>query len=371
MTMNRRDLLGMFGLGGALSGVSMWDLGSEAEKGQGPAPMPPAGSVPPGDEWSNEWGMMGLGSVRLAGGLCSYRYEGPPWTADGSSTTGTLTEPAQRALKVEGLVLNASHPFVQIGSLSLAGLPLNVGSKGIPLDLFCQTSLAGMGLWHGRHPLLPGQQIRLSLENVSPWHTYACGGAIGFELNPKFCLPSSMSDLAPVSRAYNGLGHVVLEPGETAVLLDTFNRTMLIDHIALSVHLWQPPPEHRVRFPQPDEGTIQAVQYVVRYPGAEDALVSRASAGSTISPVHPPTGRSGLVMVGEGIEVEVTNTGVKPLYVAGAVVGDEPSYAVGAGRVGKALEDGILQFLNGKVSSPSGPINRRAFADWLLKEERT
>ncbi len=279
--------------------------------------------------------------------------------------TASLGVQIDRHFKLEELLLDATHPFIHVSALSVAGLPLNLGSRGIPFNLFAQQSKAAGGWGHGRHSCQPGQMIRVAFENMSPWDTDLTGVLGGFPLSQGLMGATAPNKIGPVSRVYDGLGSAILSPGDSCVLTDTFNRTVLVDHVFVSAHLWhQPRPgEGREQF-SPSEEALDSVRVHVSSPGLTGVISNVHHSGSMITPECPPTGRGGLALVGERIEVKIHNKSSETLFLAGCVIGEEPSPFLHTWNVEEESTQAALAELAALGSE--GPISRRVYMNKLL-----
>jgi len=113
----------------------------------------------------------GLGFV-----TCPLGFPGP---------TVTLNDTINRNLWGKSLVLDSPTPAVIITtSITVAGLPINVGNKGTPLSMFA-TNSTRFGISFGRKLALVGQSVVVSLQNIDAGADHlATGGIIADEMNP-------------------------------------------------------------------------------------------------------------------------------------------------------------------------------------------
>jgi hypothetical protein len=99
--------------------------------------------------------------------------------------TGFLQDTINRNLWGKSLVLDSDDPpSVLVTAISVAGLPVNVGSQGTPLAMFASDSTR-FGISFGRRLALTGQTFRVDLANIDTGGTHdVTGGIIADELNP-------------------------------------------------------------------------------------------------------------------------------------------------------------------------------------------
>jgi hypothetical protein len=115
----------------------------------------------------------GLGSVEIPA-----RTEKGPGVAK-------LQDCVNRNLWMKSLVLDAGEGAdrVLVASVTVAGLPINVGNQGTPLSMFA-TNSTRFGTSFGRRLSLTGQSVVISLENHSDKPVFVSGGIICDEINP-------------------------------------------------------------------------------------------------------------------------------------------------------------------------------------------
>jgi len=99
--------------------------------------------------------------------------------------TATLSDTINRNLWGKSLVLDSDAPaVVLVTSITVAGLPINVGNKGTPLAMFA-TNSTRFGISFGRKLALVGQSVVVSLQNIDAGVDHiATGGIIADEMNP-------------------------------------------------------------------------------------------------------------------------------------------------------------------------------------------
>jgi len=97
----------------------------------------------------------------------------------------TLQDTVNRNLWAKSIVLDSDAPSqVTITAITIAGLPIQIGTQGAPLAMFA-TNSTRFGISFGRKLALVGQQIQVTLNNIDTGgaHT-ATGGVIADEMNP-------------------------------------------------------------------------------------------------------------------------------------------------------------------------------------------
>lgn len=96
-----------------------------------------------------------------------------------------LMDVVNRNIWMKALVLSSDAPTaLTVESITVAGLPINIGSAGAPLSLFAHDSTR-FGLQTGRRCVMTGQAIRIRIRNNDPVNVHSVSGAvICDELNP-------------------------------------------------------------------------------------------------------------------------------------------------------------------------------------------
>ncbi|MCX7020723.1 MAG: hypothetical protein NTW26_00345 [bacterium] len=111
----------------------------------------------------------GLGSVNLVQG-----------------GTASLTDTCNRNMWIKSMVLDCTVPQdVLVTGISVAGLPINVGSKGAPISMFAKDSTR-FGISFGRRLALTGQTVKVDFlhADAAGAADIVLGGLIVDELNP-------------------------------------------------------------------------------------------------------------------------------------------------------------------------------------------
>lgn len=109
----------------------------------------------------------GLGSVSIAAG-----------------DTDTIQDTLNRNVWAKGFILDSDDPpSILVTAITVAGLPVNIGSEGAPLSLFDSRSTR-FGIQFGRRPILVGQQVVVTLANIDSSVHIASGAMAVDELNP-------------------------------------------------------------------------------------------------------------------------------------------------------------------------------------------
>lgn len=98
--------------------------------------------------------------------------------------TGQLSDTMNRNVWAKGFVLDSDDPpSVLVTSITIAGLPVNIGNEGAPLSLFASNSTR-FGIQFGRRPILVGQRVVIDLLNIDSSGHIASGVLVCDELNP-------------------------------------------------------------------------------------------------------------------------------------------------------------------------------------------
>lgn len=113
------------------------------------------------------------------------QYDGLGSVSVAASGTNTLSDTINRNLWAKSLVLDSDSPSnILITSITVAGLPINVGSKGAPMSMFA-TNSTRYGISFGRKLALTGQTFAVNLANSDAGSAHiVSGGIIADELNP-------------------------------------------------------------------------------------------------------------------------------------------------------------------------------------------
>jgi hypothetical protein len=113
------------------------------------------------------------------------QYDGLGSVSVAASSTNTLSDTINRNLWAKSLVLDSDSPSnILITSITVAGLPINVGAKGAPLSMFA-TNSTRFGISFGRKLALTGQTFAVNLANSDAGSAHlVSGGIICDELNP-------------------------------------------------------------------------------------------------------------------------------------------------------------------------------------------
>lgn len=125
-------------------------------------------------------------SYRLAGAanlIQENQIDGLGFTAIVASGTGTLIDTLNRQFWAKSVILESDDPSsIIVTAISVAGIPVNVGSQGTPLSLWSRDSTRFSQVI-GRRSISVGQQFRVSLQNIDTGsgHTVS-GGLVGDEL---------------------------------------------------------------------------------------------------------------------------------------------------------------------------------------------
>jgi len=124
-------------------------------------------------------------AAAAAGMIQENQYNGLGSVEIPASSTGYSDDTINRNLWGKSLVLDADVPAeVLVTGITVAGLPVNVGSKGTPLSMFASDSTR-FGISFGRRLALTGQTFRVNLANIATGAPRTVsGGIIADELNP-------------------------------------------------------------------------------------------------------------------------------------------------------------------------------------------
>lgn len=138
---------------------------------------------------SAQTGADSLASAKVAGLVTQNQYDGLGFvsmTASGGATpTGTLSDQINRTLWIRGIVLDSDSPgFVIVTAASVAGIPINVGSKGAPIRMWSHDSTRVSFEFAPRMAMV-GQTVSVSVQNIdaAAGHS-ASGGLVADEINP-------------------------------------------------------------------------------------------------------------------------------------------------------------------------------------------
>lgn len=124
-------------------------------------------------------------AAAAAGMIQENQYNGLGSVAIAASGVGFLQDTINRNLWGKSLVLDSDSPAsMLVTSITVAGLPVNVGAQGTPLAMFEKDSTR-FGISFGRRLALTGQTFRVDLQNIDAGSAHnALGGIIADELNP-------------------------------------------------------------------------------------------------------------------------------------------------------------------------------------------
>lgn len=88
-------------------------------------------------------------------------------TALAAAGTSSLTDNLNRDCWIKSLVLSSDVPAVtQVTGILVAGVPLNIGSKGMPMEAFARDSVR-FGISFGRRLVRSGQAVNVGIKNIS------------------------------------------------------------------------------------------------------------------------------------------------------------------------------------------------------------
>lgn len=141
-----------------------------------------------------------------AGGMVQEnQFDGLGSTSVGAGVTGSLTNTVNRTYWVKSIVLTASAGAgtMLVTAITIAGLPLNIGSNGVPVEMFGSTSTR-FGLSFGRRLVQTGQVVLVSLSNAGAAAVSVAGGLIVDEVNPYAA--QKWTEQTLLAAATNGFG---------------------------------------------------------------------------------------------------------------------------------------------------------------------
>ena len=127
-------------------------------------------------------------SYRLAGAanlIQENQWDGLGSTTLVASGTGNLNDTLNRTFWAKSLVMDSDDPSsILVTSITIAGMPLNIGSQGIPLSVWSRDSTRFSSVI-GRRSINVGQQFRVNLSNIDTGSGhFVSGGLLGDELQP-------------------------------------------------------------------------------------------------------------------------------------------------------------------------------------------
>lgn len=118
------------------------------------------------------------------GAVTENQFDGLGSTSIAASSTGTLSDTLNRNVWAKGFVLDSDDPpSILVAAITVAGLPVNIGSSGAPLSMFSNNSTR-FGIQFGRRPILVGQRVQINLSNIDTSVHVASAALVCDELNP-------------------------------------------------------------------------------------------------------------------------------------------------------------------------------------------
>lgn len=118
------------------------------------------------------------------GAVTENQYDGLGSDSMTAGSTGQLADTLNRNVWAKGFVLDSDDPpSILVTAITIAGLPVNIGSEGAPLSLFASNSTR-FGIQFGRRPILVGQRVVVDLLNIDSSGHIASGVLVCDELNP-------------------------------------------------------------------------------------------------------------------------------------------------------------------------------------------
>ncbi|NDC64323.1 MAG: hypothetical protein EBZ59_10150 [Planctomycetia bacterium] len=118
------------------------------------------------------------------GAVTENQYDGLGSDSLAAGGTGQLADILNRNVWAKGFVLDSDDPpSILVTAITIAGLPVNIGSEGAPLSLFASNSTR-FGIQFGRRPILVGQRVVIDLLNIDSSGHIASGVLVCDELNP-------------------------------------------------------------------------------------------------------------------------------------------------------------------------------------------
>jgi len=141
------------------------------------------------------------------GMVAENQYNGLGSIAIAASGTAFLSDQINRNLWGKSLVLNSDDvPSILVDQITVAGLPVHIGTLGTPLSMF-QHDSTRFGISFGRKLALVGQTFRVDLSNIDAGggHTVS-GGIIADELNP-YAMQAWMENMLLQAVVTEGFGY--------------------------------------------------------------------------------------------------------------------------------------------------------------------
>lgn len=87
--------------------------------------------------------------------------------SSGATINSSLTDNLNRDCWIKSMVMSASSTsIVGVTAITVAGVPINIGSKTMPLETFIATSVR-FGISFGRRLVRSGQAVTVSVTNIS------------------------------------------------------------------------------------------------------------------------------------------------------------------------------------------------------------
>lgn len=141
-----------------------------------------------------------------AGMVQENQYDGLGYISMPLSSAGVLQDTVNRNFWAKSLVLDSDTPdAISITSITIAGLPFNIGSQGAPLSMFLTTSTR-YGISFGRRLALVGQTFAVNLFNNDSGTAHnASGGLIVDEMNP-YAMQRWMEQMLLTAAVQGGFG---------------------------------------------------------------------------------------------------------------------------------------------------------------------
>lgn len=95
------------------------------------------------------------------------QFNGLGFTNVVASGTGQLTDNMNRDCWIKSMVLSSDVTAVTaVTSITIAGIPINIGSKSMPMEAFARDSVR-FGISFGRRLVRSGQGVNIGLQNIS------------------------------------------------------------------------------------------------------------------------------------------------------------------------------------------------------------
>jgi hypothetical protein len=118
------------------------------------------------------------------GAVTENQFDGLGSATLAAAGTGSINDTLNRNVWAKGFVLDSDDPpSIGVTSITVAGLPVNIGSGSAPLSMFAANSTR-FGIQFGRRPILVGQRVVVNFVNLDASSHFVQGALVCDELNP-------------------------------------------------------------------------------------------------------------------------------------------------------------------------------------------